>query len=334
MLGTGRTGRAFRRLTSVTAALLLGGCSIMMPPPEAVPQPEVIAEPVVVTPVVVEIPEPVKTPEPVFVAPPPKMPPVAIVISSRQPAFLDVAQALGRQLDDFQIFDLSDKSRPPVSVLRGINDSDSGTIVAIGLRAAQSSVAMSESPVIFSQVFNYRQHGLLTDNTRGVSPLAPLDAQLKAWIEVDPGIERVGIIVGEGHEDLIAEAELAAEKHEVELNVRIARSDQEMLYMFRRVAQDIDGFWLIPDNRILSARSLREILDIAKRSQIAVAVPNESMLAMGATISIETQAEDIAATIARIIRQIHADGLQSIPPMSPLSAVRVVTADDAKVVKR
>ncbi len=334
MLKDGRTGRAIRRLIAATATLLLGGCSILLPPPEPVPEPERVAEPLVVTPEVVAAPEPVASPEPVFVAPPPKLLPVAIVISSSQPAFLDVARALGRQLDDFQIFDLSDNSRPPVSVLRGINDSDSGTVVAIGLRAAQSSVAMAESPVIFSQVFNYRDHGLLTENSRGVSPLAPLEAQLKAWIEFDPGIERVGIIVGDGHEDLLAEAALAAEKHKVKLTVRTARSDQEMLYMFRRLAQNIDSFWLIPDNRILSARSLREILDIAKRSRIAVAVPNESMLSLGATISIETQAEDIAATIARIVRQIHADGLQSIPPMSPLSAVRVVTRDDAKVVNR
>lgn len=334
MLGTGRTGWLIRGLTTVIAALLLGGCSTLLPSPEPMPQPEVVVEPVVVTPTVVEAPVPVATPEPVFVAPPPKLPPVAIVISSRQAAFLDVAQALGKQLDDFQIFDLSDASRPPVSVLRRINDSDSGTIVAIGLRAAQSSVAMAELPVIFSQVFNYRDHGLLTENSRGVSPLAPLDAQLGAWIEVDPGIERVGLIVGEGHEDLLTEAQAAAEKHKVTLSIRVARSDQEMLYMFRRLAQDIDGFWLIPDNRILSSRSLREILDIAKRNQIAVAVPNESMLAMGASISIETQADDIAATIAGIIRKIHADGLQSVPPMSPLSVVRVVTRDDAKVVNR
>ena len=334
MPGTGRIMRVICRSAALIAVLAVSGCSILAPQPEPVPQPEVVVEPAVVAPVVVKAPEPVAPPEPVFVAPPPKLPSVAIVISNSQPVFLDVAEALGKQLDDFRIFDLSDKSRPPVTVLRNINDSDPGTIVAIGLRAAQSSVAMAESPVIFSQVFNYRDHGLLTANSRGVSPLAPLDAQLAAWIEIDPDIKRVGVIVGEGHDDLIAEAELAAEKHGLDLNVRIASSDQETLHIFRRMEHEIDGFWLIPDNRIHSARSLREILSIASRGQIAVVVPNESMLAMGATISIETQADDIAATIARIIRQVHAEGLDSIPPVSPLSAIRVVTRDDVKVVNR
>lgn len=334
MLGTGNLRWAMARMAILIVVAATSGCSILAPQPEPVPQPEVVVEPVVVTPVVVETPDPEPTPEPIFVAPPPKLPLVAIVITNNQPAFLDVAEALGKELDEFKIFDLSDKSRPPVTVLRTINDSNPGTVVAIGLRAAQSSIAMAEAPVIFSQVFNYRDHGLLTANSRGVAPLAPLDAQLAAWVEIDPGIKRIGMIVGEGHEELVAEAEVAAQKHDIQLNVRVARSDQETLHIFRRMAHDIDGFWLIPDNRIHSSRSLREILDISKRDQVSVAVPNESMLAMGATVSIESQADDIAATIARIIRKIHSDGLQSIPPISPLSAVRVVTRDDTKVVKR
>jgi len=151
---------------------------------------------------------------------------------------------------------------------------------------------------------------------------------------MDPSIQNIGIIIGEGHDDIIAEAELAAEKHKVQLQIRVAHSDQETLYIFRRMAQNIDGFWLFPDNRILSPRSIEKILDTAKRGHIAVAVPNDSMLNLGATISISSQAEDIAATIARIIRKIQADGLESVPAISPLSAVRVLTRDSVEVVSR
>ena len=326
MLGTGRTWRALRRLAALTAVLALGGCSILAPQAEPPPPPpDDVVEPEVVAPVAVETPPPVEVVLDPVVVPPPKLPPVAIIISSSQPAFLDVAKALSEQLSESRIFDLGDNAQPPVAVLRNVNDSDPAAVVAIGLRAAQSSVAMAESPVVFSQVFNYRDHGLLTDNSRGVSPLAPFDAQLAAWVEIDPGIKRVGVIVGEGLEDLVAEAEVAAAKHDLELHLRIASSDQEVLYIFRRMAQEIDGFWLIPDNRILSARSLHEILSIAKRSQISVVVPNESMLALGATISIETQPADIAATIATVLRKIQSEGLQAVPPITPLSAIRVVT---------
>jgi len=312
MPGNGTLNRRMIRCIALLLALALSGCSIFEPQIEPIYEPEIVSVPVITEPEP-EPEQPIKPPEP------PRLPPVAIVLTSKQPAFLDVANALTEHLDDFQIFDLSDSSRPPVSVLRGINDSNSGTVVAIGLRAAKSSVAMADMPVIFSQVFNHQDYGLLTANSRGVAPLAPLDAQLTAWI---------------GHDDLITEARLAAQKHDVELRVRIASSDQETLYLFRRMSHDIDGFWLFPDNRILSARSLQQILESAKRGQVAVAVPYESMLTMGATISMATQADDIAATIAKIIRQIHAGGLSSVPAISPLSAVRVVTRTSAKVANR
>lgn len=327
MLGIGTLKRGVNRGVVLLAVLMLGGCSLFSPEYEPVAEPEVVVAPVKIEPEQRVIP-----PEPA--PPPPQLPSVAIVLTSSQPAFLDVANALTNHLDDFQIFDLSDDNRPPVSVLRVINDSDAGTVVAIGLRAAKASVAMAESPVIFSQVFNHQDHGLLTGNSRGIAPLAPLDAQLAAWTEIDPSISRIGIIIGEGHDALLEEARLAAQKYNIELRIRIAHSDQETLYIFRRMIQNIDGFWLFPDNRILSARSLQEILETARRRQVAVAVPNESMLEKGATISIVTDAEDIAATIAGVIRKIYSDGLRNVPAITPLSTIRVVTRDGVKVVNR
>ena len=322
--------RTMNRFAALIAVLALSGCSNLSPQIEPIDEPAVVVVPTQVEPPVVEPPRV----EPPKVTKPPQLPPVAIVLTSSRPAFLDVANALASHLDDFEVYDLSDDSQPPVSVLRGINDSDTGTVVAIGLRAAQSSVAMADSPVVFSQVFNHQDHGLLTANSRGIAPLAPLEAQLAAWTEVDPTLSLIGMIVGEGHDDLITEAQLAAQKHNIELRVGISDSDQETLYLFRRMEQDIDGFWLFPDNRILSSRSLQQILESSRRGQVAVAVPNESLLKMGATISMATQAEDIAATIARVIRKIHTDGLQSVPAISPLSAINVVTRDGAKVANR
>ena len=330
MLRIGAKIRTINRLTALIAVLALSGCAYTPPQVEPVDEPVVVVAPTEIEPPKIEP----KTVEPPKVAEPVRLPPVAIVLTSRRPAFLDVANALTAHLDDVQVYDLSDDSKPPVSVLRGINDSNTGTVVAIGLRAAQSSVAMADSPVVFSQVFNHQDFELVTPNSRGVAPLAPLDAQLAAWTEFDPTLSLIGIIVGEGHDDLITEAQLAAQKHNVELRVRISGSDQETLYLYRRMAQDIDGFWLFPDNRILSSRSLEKILESAKQGQVAVAVPNESMLKMGATISIATQAEDIAATIAKIIRKIQSDGLLSVPAISPLSTINVVTRDDARVVRR
>jgi ABC-type uncharacterized transport system substrate-binding protein len=305
---------------------ILAGCTSWLPEPEPLePEPIIVDEPPAPEPE----PTPEPEPEPVVVAPEPRSPePIAIVLTSNQPVYSDVAAELAGHFDDHAVYDLSNESLPPVSVLRSINDSDSIAVVAIGLRAAQSSLATSNVPVVFSQVFNYQYHELLTENSRGVAALAPMAAQLAAWKQVDPEIHRIGIIVGEGHEDLLDAARLAAEEHEIELEVRIAHSDQETLYLFRRMIGEIDGFWLLPDNRVLSSRVLKEMFAEGRRHNVTVAVPNESMLDIGATMSISTVPADIATNIAKVLRRIQAGEMKEIPGITELSEVRIKVNDD------
>jgi ABC-type uncharacterized transport system substrate-binding protein len=250
---------------------------------------------------VVEVPEPEPEPEPPVVRPAPPPRQVAIVLSSRQEAYEAVANELSERLDNVAIYDL--------------------------LRAARSSVAMAQVPVVFSQVFNYQDHGLITETSRGVSALPPLDAHLAAWKKLDPTLARVGLIVGAGHESLRTEAEIAAQNHGVELRIQEAGSDQETLYHFKRIIHEIDGFWLFPDNRILSPRVLTEILQQANRRHVPVAVSNEAMLQLGAAISVSTIPSDIAATIVQVLERIRAGEIDTVPPMTQLSEVRVLTND-------
>jgi ABC-type uncharacterized transport system substrate-binding protein len=312
-----------RKSALLLVATLFAGCQALPPqsPPVEEPAEIVVVEPPVVT---VE-------PKP---APPPPLPPVSIVLTNSQPAYADVARELTRHFDNHTIYDLSDKDRPPVTVLRLINDSKPGVVIAIGLRAAISSTAMSEHPVIFSQVFNYQRHDLLRDNSRGVAALPPIDAQLAAWKKADPTVSRIGLILGEGHEDLVTEAEIAAQRHGVELVVQISHSDQETLYFFRRMIRDIDGFWLLPDNRILSARVLQQMFADAKQRRVPVSVPSDSMLSLGATISMTTKASDIAATIANIVREIQSGNIDRVPPITQLNEIAIKTRGSRQVATR
>jgi ABC-type uncharacterized transport system substrate-binding protein len=313
----------------ILVGILLSGCSVLGPvdpPPPAEPPPVVVTD---TTPLETIQVTPLNRQPWDF-----ELPSVAIVMTNNSPAYADVAVELAERLENYEVYDLGDKSLPPVSVLRRINDSESSVVVAIGLRAARSSVSMSEKPVVFSQVFNHHEHDLLSENSRGVAAIPPLDAQIAAWKKIDPTMVRVGVIIGEGHDDLIEEARLAAEKHDIELRVQVTHSDQETLYFFRRMVRDIDGFWLFPDNRILSGRVLQEMLHDANRQQVPVTVPSNSMLELGATLSISTVAADIARTIVKVIREIQSGKLDAVPPITQLSEIRVETNGAIQVVER
>lgn len=320
-LTMGLKGTAWTLLLLTTAA-----CTTTppQPPPVVEPEPEpVVAEPP--EPIIVLPPEPIPEPEPAPVEP---LPSVAIVLAGRVPAYESVVVELEQEFKTFSIFDLNDKSLPPDMAFRQIHDSDTAAVIAVGLNAARMAVAMSRVPVIFAQVFNYQDHGLVTESSRGVAAIAPLDRQLAAWRGADPTLSSVGIIIGEGHDDLIAKAELAAAEQGLDLSVQVARSDQETLYLYKRMIPDIDGFWLFPDNRILSARVLQEILNEARRRNITVVAPNDALLQMGAAISITTEPSDVAARIAAIVQQITAGRFADVPALTPLTGLRITTNAD------
>jgi ABC-type uncharacterized transport system substrate-binding protein len=74
---------------------------------------------------------------------------------------------------------------------------------------------------------------------------------------------------------------------------------------------------------------LQKMLTEANRQHVPVAVPNESILSMGAAISFSTVAADIATTIVGVVRQINAGYIEQVPPLTNLSEIRVVTNNDS-----
>ena len=282
------------------------------PPIEPPPPPPVVVEPE---------PEPDPEPPPVIVEPPR----IAVVISGRTAAYENVANALSEKLESVDIYDMSDKSLTRAEMASSIRSTGSQIIVAIGMRATTFAQTFDDIPVVFSQVFNVAQFDGSEKPLKGVSVLPPLDLQLAAWRKLNPNLSSLGAIVGSGHERLIAEAHTAAAGEGVRFQYRVARSDRETLYLFTRLVPEIDGFWLFPDNRILSASVLRQMLTYASRHQVQVAVFNDSLLALGATISSTSIDTDIAETIVSVASQLLLDGGVSVPAVTPLNKIQVRT---------
>lgn len=290
-------------------------------PPDLPTEPEVPAEPVPTT--VRPVAEPDPDPLPPASADSLR---VAVLLSSRTAAYENVATALAEKLDTVDIYDLSDKSLTPKEMFDSIQSAGSEVIVAIGMRATAFARTFEDMPVVFSQVFNSGQFdGADTGKIRGVSVLPPLDLQIAAWREVNPSLSSIGAIVGSGHDRLIEEAAASAEAHGVRFSYRLAQSDRETLYLFTRLVPDIDGFWLFPDNRILSASVLRQMLTYASRHRVQVAVFNDSLLALGATISTTSVDADIAETIVSVASQLLTEGGVSVPHITPLKRIQVRT---------
>jgi ABC-type uncharacterized transport system substrate-binding protein len=250
---------------------------------------------------------------------------VAVVLTEPLPAYRNVAAELDAYLEDYTIYDLADRSRAPRHAFAEIAKSDAQYVVAIGLHAAKVARTYAKVPVIFSQVFNVSENGLASDQIKGVAMLPPLDLQIAAWHEMDPKIRNIGAILGDGHEDLIAEAEQAMLERGIKFHYAVANSDRETLYHFKRLLGDIDGYLLFPDNRILSREVFMQLMSDAARHRIQVAVFNDSLLKHGATFSASPVDSNIAGKIAIALNKIDKGNIDDVASLTPLSEIRIRT---------
>ena len=198
-------------------------------------------------------------------------------------------------------------------------------VIAIGLAATREAILRSPVPVVFCQVFNIAASLDTRVPVRGVASTPPLEPQMAAWKQLNPQLQAVGAILGPGHEALIAEAQAATAAHGVDFHHRVVNSDRETLFTFQRMAPAIDGFWLFPDNRVLSVGMLENLFDYAARHDVDVAAFNDALLDMGAALSVTAVDADVAATTLAVAARAGAGDVDRVPWMTPLNDVRIAT---------
>ncbi len=327
--------RTLRLLIPGVFAIALTGCAGWLTQWEE-PRPAA-EEPVAEQPAAEPAPAPVQpVPKPAPTAkrkpaPPPPEPDIAIVLSDDIPPYVGVARELERLLEgeDYSLHKLDGSFPTAEAIFDEIEATDTPYVIAIGFNAARLASQLSDAPVIFCQVFNFQKTDFHPDRVRGISAVPPLDLQLQAWKELDPNLKSVGAILGEGHHELIAAAGDAAAKESMDLHYRVARSDRETLYLFKRLAASIDGFWLFPDNRVLSPTVIDQISMFASRHRIQVTVFIPSMLKLGAIMSASSVNSDIARTVLSVLKRASMRGMNSVPTITLLSDIEIRFNDGA-----
>ncbi len=307
-------GFARRGLSLLTIFILLGGCASLQPPVDAPerPQPVEASAPAVVTSPAAPKRLPVPPPEPAQ---------VAILLSDDIPVFVSVANQLRRRLGDehHTIHNLDGHPANTKRILEEIESTDPDQVISVGLLAAQIGRQLDEVPMVFCYVFNYEEHELVSPTSKGVNLLPPFAMQLEAWREFSPNLDRIGVISGPNQDALIAEIQQAAAEMEIELFSRTVHSDQEALYGFKRLTPEIQGLWLLPDNRILSPRVVREIMSYGGEHRIQIVVFGSSLLDLGALMAITTRDGDVADQILARLDHKAEDGQLTGPDMMPLT---------------
>lgn len=314
------------RALIAASSLAIAGCAVFGPdkPEQPTPEPEASVPP----PVIEQFPEPVRPAPPAPVPKPkPQAAPRDVVVLFQEGT--DVNQEVAAQIIEqlpaaryraalvpLHAPDSPDLLAPLVALKPAI-------AIAVGREAVDfAREHLATTPLVFCQVFNYQEVLGSGRPAWGVEPLPPLALQLRAWMSVDPARKRIGLIVSEAQAGLVAEARSAA-GDAVDIKSELSSSDRETLYLFKRLAPQLDGFLLIPDNRILSPAVLRELLSYAASHGVGVLVPNDALLSWGALASASSTPDDVARNVHMLVDRVSSGATAKLPAMTPLTEVRL-----------
>lgn len=285
----------------------------------------------------VESPPPVVAPKP-QAAPAVKakpLPPVTILVSEAIPAYQQVADELMRRLSKrAQVITLDKEERSSAERIGALRRDEYQQFVAIGIDAAQQvkQLAGAEDEVIFCQIFNYQDYDLVGPRSKGVAAWPGTAVLFSRWSKMSPGLKRVGVFTAPGLEVIIEAATREARKYGITLVHRVVDSDKELLFQYKQLAPSLQGLWLLPDNRVLSGRTIKELMSFSIRNRLQVAVFSEVLLRLGGLISITTSEKEIAEkVVGRLQAALNSDGVpgadlmllqQGIVTVNPVIAKR------------
>jgi hypothetical protein len=140
-----------------------------------------------------------------------------------------------------------------------------------------------------------------------VDALPPFDVQLARWLELSPGIGRLGVIGGHTMTERMDGLATACADLGIELDRRMVGSDRESLLAFRAMVPRIDGFVFLPDAEVLSPAVIEKMLGHGRRNGVEMLVYSPLMFELGGSLLVRTDTVAVAEALIRLLKDPGSD---------------------------
>jgi len=268
-----------------------------------------------------KVPEPVAVVKPVVIekkAPvelAPKQRDVLILLSSSAKSYQKIAAYLSAVLGEHAVqIILSGLPAQDRAVIEDIKVSSTTQIVAIGSKAVNAVKDFKDKQIIYTEIFSHK--GLLADNVKGVSSLPSPEKLFKDWKKLSPGLTKVAVVTGKDLELFLKRAKAAAKAQGIKLIVEQVDTDKGFIYKSKKFRSDVGGQWILPDNRILSAKALKDVMAYSSRRGRQIVVFSPKLLSFGGFFYVAPDLQAIADGV--LLRLSESTGKPGIPGVSVL----------------
>ncbi|MCW8935248.1 MAG: hypothetical protein OQK98_11040 [Gammaproteobacteria bacterium] len=273
--------------------------------PSVKDKPVVIKAPPVITPVIVDkvIPVPPESEQP-------EQQQVLVLLSSSASAFQQIGKYITKELGDNAVqITLSGLPAQDQAVIRDIQNSTTTQVVAVGSKALDAVKSFKDKQIIYTQILHHDK--ALTKNIKGVSSLPSPEKLFKDWKKLSPTLTKVAVVAGRDLDLYLKRAKKAARSQGIELIVGRVNSDKGFIYKSKKLKSDVGGQWILPDNRILSGKALKEVMAYASRRGRQIVVFSPNLLSFGGFFYVTPDLDAIAKGVLK--RLAESAGKSTIP---------------------
>lgn len=205
---------------------------------------------------------------------------VLILLSRSSTVYQKIATYLSDALGEHAVqIILSGLPAQDKAVIADIKTSTTNQIVAIGLKAAKAVKPFKDKQIFYTQVITHEM--LMGENIKGISSLPSPEKLFSDWKKLSPRLAKVAVVSGEHLDAYLTRAKSAAKAQGIELQVELVKSDKGFIYKSKKLNSDVGGQWILPDNRILSGKALKEVMAYASRRGRQVVVFSPKLLSFG-----------------------------------------------------
>ena len=174
-------------------------------------------------------------------------------------------------------------------------------VVVLDSGAVPVARKLQDRRIYFGQSFDYQLADQMGEQFRGVSIVPDAEPVFRILHSLDNRPKTIGIIAGASLQPMIKLFEQRARKFGYQIVFRQVRNDREFLYQAKRAAKDVDIYWLLPDNRVLSGIVIKQFMRWAVKESKPVVSFTPSLLKLGALLSVNVDNDSVADNIRQLL---------------------------------
>ncbi len=169
----------------------------------------------------------------------------------------------------------------------------------------------SDIPIIMTGVTDPVSAGIVDDlenpgeNITGASDAVPYEDQFELLLQLQPDVQKVGMIYTTSEDNSLAETEQAAavaEEMGLEVQIEGIASTMDMQLVAQTLANEVDAIYVGSDNTIASA--FETLLDATDAAGIPVFTTVDVMVGQGALSAVAINQKDIGLLAADVAKEI------------------------------